>query len=65
MRITVTNIGFHAPPQEPGGHRMEQWEIRDLAARLDFKSDGEVLSLELRNLRAKPERERDSLGHFV
>ena len=64
--ITVSNLGFHAPPNHPGfandgtqgsaGYSNAAWTSNQTASDSD---------LELGDLRAEPERERDSLGHDV
>ena len=64
--VTVSNIGFHAPPKQPGfandgtlgnaGFSNTAWASNQTAR---------CHHLELGDLRAKPERERDSLGHTL
>ena len=64
--ITVSNLGFHAPPNHPGFANDGTAGSAGLQQhRLDFKSNGERPKLELGDIRAEPERERDSLGHDV
>ena len=64
--ITVSNIGFHAPAQEPGfandgtvgnaGYSSTAWTPTQTSSSLTWSSE---------TFRAKPERECDPLGHFV
>ena len=64
--ITVSNLGFHAPPNHPGfpndgtvgnaGFSNAAWTSNQTANALSWSSE---------TFRAKPERERPSLGHFV
>ena len=62
----ISNIGFHAPPQEPGwandgtfsnqGYSSTPWTVTQAPNSITWNT---------RNVCAKPERERDSLGHNV
>ena len=63
---SVSNIGFHAPPQHPGwandgtvgnaGYSSAPWTHTQTA---------NAIYLEFGNLRPKPERECDPLGYVV
>ena len=64
--VTVSNLGFHAPPNHPGiandgtqgdaGYSNAPWTANQTASDAD---------LELADLCAEPERERDPLGNAL
>ena len=64
--VTISNLGFHAPPQEPG------WANDGTVSNsgfseypVDFGPNFHRSDLAVGDVRAKPERECHSLGHIV
>ena len=64
--ITISNIGFHAPPQHPGwANDGTVGKCRIQQRALDCHADRQFDDLEFGNLCPKSERECDPLGHVV